>query len=492
MYRWFLSWRYLITRPTNLIGVGGITVGVGALIMILSIMTGFLEETRVLLRAGLSDLVIKPRSFEQGFNTRRVPEEPFELLEVLAEDERVAAATPRLMWFGLVAGVGFDASQTGAQLSDSESQGLNGVQIVGVDVRWGETWALAGWTLAMRSFGFDLQPPSFQDEFDVTALREELTRSPDELIGGYPVRDPRRPFAPPPGLRDVGRRRASIVVGEDLAWSLRLRPGSGLKLVTFTIDPRSGELFESSRDFVVAGTFRSGENSLDLGRVYMDRFELWDFLGRGPTYSEVLVKLHDYERDGEALQADLVRELQDRNLIVPVMGASPTAGSQVRTWEDFRAAMLGAVENERVLMGIMLSLVMLVAGFTIFAILTMMVGEKRRDIGILASVGASRRGILLTFLTVGFWNATIGTALGALAGILLATYINAIELWLSDVFGVVIFDRTVYAFDTIPAVVQPVAVVVIISGAFFGTLLFAAIPAWRAARLDPVVALRYE
>ncbi|MEO0649337.1 MAG: FtsX-like permease family protein [Planctomycetota bacterium] len=492
MYRWFLSWRYLVTRPTNLIGVGGITVGVGALIMILSIMTGFLEETRVLLRAGLSDMVIKPRSFEQGFSAVRVPSEPHRLLEVLEQDERIAAATPRLVWFGLVAGVGFDANQTGAQLSDSETQGLNGVQLVGVDVRWAEGHALVGWSLAARLLGFAVEPPRFQDEFDVTALRQELARDPDERIGGYPVRDPYRPFLPPPGLRDVGRARSSIIVGEDLAWSLRLRPGSGLKLATFTIDPRTGDLFQSSRDFVVAGTFRSGENSLDIGRVYMDRFELWDFLGRGATYSEVLVRLDDYERHGERVQADLVRTLQEQNLVVPVLGQSKTASNQVRTWEDFRSAMLGAVENERVLMGIMLSLVMLVAGFTIFAILTMMVGEKRRDIGILASIGASRRGILLTFLTVGFWNALLGTGLGAVAGILLATYINDIEIWLSNQFNVVIFDRTVYAFDTIPAVVQPNAVAIIVGGAFFGTLLFAAIPAWRAARLDPVVALRYE
>lgn len=490
MYRWFLSWRYLVTRRTNLIGIVGITVAVAALILILSIMTGFLVETRALLRAGLSDLVVAPQAYRSD---AALPDEPWELLAELRADPRVEAATPRLTWFALVAAGGSSAAATGATYQNAEFQGLNGVQVIGVDVLGHRREVLLGGVLIARALGFPLEFPELQDEFDTTELRQELERESNPLFNsGFPVADPLRPFDAPKGLRRPGGKRATIIVGEALARVLGLRPGSELELATFAEDPTTGEFVQSNREFVVGGTFRSGDNQLDVGRVYLDRRELWDFLGRGRTYSEVLVKLRDYDRDSAALQADLVTGLTARGLIAPTRTWAATADDQVRTWEDFRRTMLGAVENERVLLGIMLSLVLLVAGFTIFAILTMMVGEKRRDIGILAAIGAPPRGILSTFLTIGFWNALLGTGLGALLGILGALRINQIEIWLSRQFGIVIFNRDVYAFDTIPAVVEPLSVAAIVLGAFSITLLFAAIPAWQAARLNPVDALRYE
>lgn len=485
MYRWFISWRYLTTRLTNLIGIGGIAVGVGALIMILSIMTGFLEESKKVLRGDLADLVVQP--LDPG---RLAPAEPHALLDRLRNDPRVASATPRLNWFALVAVPGRSGSRTVSVYSNPNDQSLSGVQVIGVDVVFDDQlalWFAAGWA---RLLGFPWIPPQIEGEYETTQLQDELRRFPLS-VWGRRVANPLFPFAPPPGLRPVGRPRATIIVGEQLAAQFGLEPGSPLQLSTFTRDPRTGDFYQSNREFVVGGTFRSGANAIDLGRVYVERAELWDFLGRGATYTEVLVSLTDYDRHGGALRTELAAELQERRLIAPT-GPDPTARGQVKTWEDQRSAMLSAIENERVLMGIMLSLVMVVAGFTVFAILTLMVGEKRRDIGILASIGATRSGVLSTFLTVGLWNAVVGTTLGTIAGVLLARYINEIEIWLSNTFGVVIFNRDVYYFDEIPAVIEPRSVVTIVALALVSTLVAAAIPAWRAARLDPVAALRYE
>ena len=166
--------------------------------------------------------------------------------------------------------------------------------------------------------------------------------------------------------------------------------------------------------------------------------------------------------------------------------------SDVQTWEDYRRELLGAIRNERALMGIMLSLVLLVAGFTIFAILSMMVTEKRRDIGILTALGATPRGVMALFLLIGFWDALLGATAGAAVGTWMAVEIDSIERWLSATFGYEIFDRSVYLFDHIPSVVEPVRVAVIVLGAFTCALAFAAIPAWKAASLDPLEALRYE
>jgi lipoprotein-releasing system permease protein len=143
-------------------------------------------------------------------------------------------------------------------------------------------------------------------------------------------------------------------------------------------------------------------------------------------------------------------------------------------------------------MAIMLSLVLLVAGFTVFAILSMMVSEKRRDIGILTALGATPRGVMTSFLMIAFWDALIGALLGAVFGTWGALKIDSIEQSLSSLLGVQIFDRDVYLFDTIPSVVEVLPVTLIVLGAFVCALLFAAIPAWNAAKLDPLEALRHE
>jgi lipoprotein-releasing system permease protein len=143
-------------------------------------------------------------------------------------------------------------------------------------------------------------------------------------------------------------------------------------------------------------------------------------------------------------------------------------------------------------MAIMLSLVVVVAGFTVFEILSMMVTEKRRDIGILSALGATPAGVTMLFVLIGFWDTLLGALGGAFFGIWLAVKIDPFERWLSSTFGVQIFDRSVYLFDHIPAIVNPLWVAMIVLGTFVVALIFALLPAWKAGRLHPLDALRYE
>lgn len=458
MYRYFLSWRYLRARLTNLIGIVGLFVAVGALIMILSIMTGFLEESRTTMRGSLSDVVVMPR-FVEGTN---YPRDPAPLLEQIRADERVAAASAHLSWLCILTREGELASRI---LSSSQFAQTAGVKLTGIDVA---------------------------DEFEATAFKESLTR---EIKDGEPVADPQNPFAPPPEYVESGRPRASVVVGEQMFTAHDLRRGDFVTLMTAIPDESNANGWSTvNREFVVAGTFRTKENETDLQRIYVERGQLARMLCGfeedaelpvdAAQFSEILVRLKDYEHDGDQFVVDIQRKLVDANLLHPA--------SNVLTWEDFRRTLLGAIENERVLMAIMLSLVLLVAGFTVFAILSMMVTEKRRDIGILTALGATPRGVLSLFLMIGFWDALLGASAGAFFGVWAALKIDAIELWLSDVLGVQIFDRTVYIFDTIPSIVDPLAVAAIVLGAFVCTLVFAAIPAWKAASMDPVEALRLD
>jgi lipoprotein-releasing system permease protein len=460
MYRSFLSWRYLLARRANWIGIAGICVGVGAMILILSIMAGFLEENRKMVRGSLSDLVVKP-SFVTRSDGRTVPATPEKILAAIREDPRVTGACAQLTWFGMLAQGGPEAKFSKSLLSDPQNGDLLGAALVGIDV---------------------------DDEFKTTELHAALAREP--LFGGTPVQDPDHPFAPPPGYVPAGRSFASVVVGEQLAAG-RLSRGSEINLGTLVPNETTGEPETRNRRFVVAGTFRSSDNEFDGQRIYIERSELCEFVGSPDGFSQVLVKLSDYAKDGAKTRDDLAARLDEKGLIRGSEGrlfASP----EVKTWEEFRKILLGAIENERVLMAIMLSLVVVVAGFTVFAILSMMITEKRRDIGILSALGATPNGVAALFLMIGFWDWILGATAGAVLGTLGALNIDGIERWLSATFHVQIFNRKVYLFDHIPAVVDPVAVLAIVAGALVCVMLFAAVPALKAGRLHPLDALRYE
>ncbi|MEZ5977022.1 MAG: FtsX-like permease family protein [Planctomycetota bacterium] len=494
MYRYFLSWRYLLTRRTNWIGVGGIFVAVAALILILSIMSGFLDQSKAMLRGDLSDLAVTPM---QGIGGREQDSDPARdsalVLESIGKDDRVVGASPRLLWYGQAGG---DTRQM-RLLMQSSLGDFSAIQLVGVEVR--TPYLLAESAAAPVLAALGLPPEStagrphgrWVDEFSTTDLFDALDRKP---LLGFKVQEPLLPFLRPKHYRTDGRPATAVVLGDQLMARLDVRRGDELQITT--IIPGEGEVpATANRRFVVAGSFRTGANSIDGERIYLPRADLEDLLGGLQEYSEILVATKDYDLYGKALKADLTQRLFEEGLLAGYPDETGTlvpARGQVRTWEDYRSNLIGAIENERVLMAIMLSLILLVSGFTLFSILTMMVTEKRRDIGILASVGATPRGILATFLLIGLWNAVLGTGFGVAAGILGARYINDIELWLSDLLGVTIFNREVYYFDEIPANVHLSSVLWIAGGAFFSTLLFAAIPAWRASRVDPLVALRHQ
>src|SRR4026207_2472301 len=101
MYRFFLSLRYLRARRTHLIGIAGVTVGVGALILILSIMSGFLDETRKTVRGSLADVIIAPIDVPRAGGGSGWTD-PAPILEIVRKDSRVAAATPQLVWAAMI------------------------------------------------------------------------------------------------------------------------------------------------------------------------------------------------------------------------------------------------------------------------------------------------------------------------------------------------------------------------------------------------------
>jgi ABC-type lipoprotein release transport system permease subunit len=164
----------------------------------------------------------------------------------------------------------------------------------------------------------------------------------------------------------------------------------------------------------------------------------------------------------------------------------------ISTWEEERQVFLEAVQMERFLQGLITSLILVLAEFSIFAIITTMVYEKRRDIGILKAIGFTRRQVCATFLTSGLAIGVVGAGLGVLGGILFADNINAIREGFRALTKWDPFPPNVYYFTEIPAHVGLITPLATAAGAVVCSLLFSIFPALRAARTDPVQTLHYE
>lgn len=165
---------------------------------------------------------------------------------------------------------------------------------------------------------------------------------------------------------------------------------------------------------------------------------------------------------------------------------------QVETWRDSKMALLQAVETETQILNVLLFMIIAVSGFGILAIFFMVVVEKTRDIGVLKALGASAWGVMSIFLMYGLSLGMVGAGMGCIMGLLFVWNINEIAELLSWMLGHQVFNPDIYFFHQIPYDINPLTVTWIVAGALLIAVLASILPAWRAARLQPVESLRYE
>ncbi|GAA0572341.1 lipoprotein-releasing ABC transporter permease subunit [Rhizomicrobium electricum] len=280
---------------------------------------------------------------------------------------------------------------------------------------------------------------------------------------------------PPAALRAYGED--TVLVGARLAQRMGLYPGSDIKILGLHGDVTPFGTMPRAKVYSVAGLFTIGMSEYDKTIIYMPLSEAQMFFNYGDAVPSLEVMTIDPDKvDGIAAN------------IEKVVGS----GVRVLTWRDTQSTFFDAVQVERNVMALILTLIVVVAALNIVSGLYMLVKDKSPDIAILRTMGATRGAVMRVFLITGMSIGVSGTFIGFLIGVLFCKNIEAIRQILMKLTGTNLFNPEIYFLSHMPALMDPLEVAVTVFVALLLSFLATLYPAWRAARLDPVEALRYE
>jgi lipoprotein-releasing system permease protein len=268
-----------------------------------------------------------------------------------------------------------------------------------------------------------------------------------------------------------------VVVGERLAQTLDVRPGDPLTLISPTGGATAFGATPQRKTYTVAATFSVGMSEYDQAFIYMPLEQAQLFFGRDGGVDFVEIKVADPDR-AVAMKPAVIR------------AAGP--GAMITDWTEKNASFWGALQVERNVMRLILMMLVAIAAANIISGLVMLVKNKSRDIAILRTMGAGQGSILRIFFMAGASVGVLGTAAGLAIGALFCIFIEEIQAFVEWVTGAAVFSSDVYFLNHIPAKVDWAEVSIIVGVSLALSFLATLPPAWRASRLDPVEALRYE
>ncbi len=414
---WFIARHYLgATQGRGLlslitwIALGGVIVGVSALVVVIAVMTGMQED----LRAKILESTPHIQVMESG-TSLRLHDWP-EVVDRVLQVEGVVGAAPWVLSDVSIVRQGRDGMY-------AQSANLFGVYI--------DTTRAAPTPMERRI-----------------------------LEGALDLRTPDSGLPP-------------LLLGIGLADRMQLFPGDTVVVVSLENLRRDvmGGLTPTLRQFEVTGTFETGMYDYDTRNAYTTLGAAQELVGitDPEVASGIGVRTVDPGR---------AEEIAER--IAAVLGFP----YYVESWATTNRALFSALKLEKIAMGLILFLIVVVAAFNIVSTLVMVVADRTREIGILKAMGMTRAGILRVFVLQGAWIGVVGTAVGSVLGVTLALLLDRYEL--------IRIPPEVYFVDHLPVSLKAADVVKIVLASVAVSLLATVYPARQASRLEPVEAIRHE
>jgi lipoprotein-releasing system permease protein len=268
-----------------------------------------------------------------------------------------------------------------------------------------------------------------------------------------------------------------VLIGRRLADQLTVHAGEPVTLVA----PRGAVTpmgtMPRIKTYKVAGVFEIGMSEYDLGFVFMPLPEAQAYFNRAGDVTAIEVYVDNPD------QIDYYRKAITDAAGRPIF---------IVDWRQRNATFFSALQVERNVMFLILTLIVLVAALNIVSGLIMLVKDKGPDIGIMRTMGASQGSVMRIFLIAGASIGVVGTLIGLVSGVLICQRLEAIRQFLSWLTSTELFPPTLYFLSRLPAEMDPAETTAVVVMALALSLLATLYPSWRAARLDPVEALRYE
>lgn len=268
-----------------------------------------------------------------------------------------------------------------------------------------------------------------------------------------------------------------ILLGADLARAMGLRVGDTVTVFAPEIRTTPAGVLPSVKRFEVAGLFSVGMHEYDRGMALVHMDDAARLFRTGAGVSGVRIKTEDLFRAWE-----VAAQLRDRL----------TGFYAVRDWTQSHANFFRAVQMEKTVMFVIMSLIIGVAAFNIISTLVMTVTDKQSDIAVLRTMGASPGTIMGIFVVLGIVIGLVGTGLGVVGGVALATHVEEVVAWLEGALNTQFLSADVYYISDLPSDMRWGDVGRVGALAFVLSVVATLYPAWRASRTDPAEALRYE
>ena len=268
-----------------------------------------------------------------------------------------------------------------------------------------------------------------------------------------------------------------VVVGQRLAEAIGVKAGDPITLISPSGGATAFGGTPLQKTYTVGATFTAGMSQYDQAYIFMPLTQAQLFFGRDGTADAIEVRLKD---------PDAAIKMK------PAINRAAGPSALVTDWTQRDSSYWGALKVERNVMRLILMMLVVIAAMNIISGLVMLVKNKSRDIAILRTIGAGQGSILRIFFMAGSTIGALGTLAGLALGVLFSVYIDPIQSFVEWATGQAVFSSDVYFLSRLPAKVDWIEVSVIVAFSLGMSMIWTLPPAWRASRLDPVEALRYE